>query len=138
MIVVDTSVWAAYFNGADCTEVELLDDLLAGERAPIGILPIILTEVLQGFRTDGAFRKAAAQLRRLVVLEPSLDTHERSTALFRSLRKKGITVRGAIDALIAQTCIEAGAELLTLDRDFGHIARHSSLRLVKSDREGPR
>ena len=132
VIVVDTSVWAAFFNGAECAEVELLDGLLSEEQSPIGILPIILTEVLQGFRSDTGFRKASVQLRRLVVVEPSLDTHERAATLFRSLRRKGITVRGAIDVLIAQTCIEAGASLLTLDRDFENIARHSALGLVET------
>jgi len=132
VIVVGTSVWAAFFNGVECAEVELLDSLLSAEQSPIGILPIILTEVLQGLRSDAGFRKASAQLRRLVVIEPSLDAHERAAALFRSSRRKGITVRGAIDVLIAQTCIEAGAELLTLDRDFSKIASHSSLRLVEA------
>jgi hypothetical protein len=130
MILVDTSVWAAYFNGAPGPEVDHLEGLLAAEDKPIAILPIILTEVLQGFRTDSGFRQAAAVLRGLVVLEPTLGTHERAAGLFRALRKKGVTVRGAVDALIAQTCIETGVGLLSLDKDFVRIARHTALRRV--------
>ena len=48
--------------------------------------------------------------------------------LFRSLRRTGITVRGAIDCIIAQTCLDLEAELLSPDADFEHIARHTSLR----------
>ena len=32
---------------------------------------------------------------------------------------KGVTVRGAIDCIIAQTCIRAGVELLTSDGGIG-------------------
>jgi hypothetical protein len=34
-----------------------------------------------------------------------------------------------IDALVAQLCIRHELVLLTTDEDFGHIARHSDLRL---------
>ena len=48
MIVVDTTVWADWFNGAPSAEVDRLDQALADEEA--GLTPLILTEVLQGFR----------------------------------------------------------------------------------------
>ena len=50
MIVVDSSVWIAYFNGAVTRETDLLDELLGTE--PIMIGDLILAEVLQGFRSD--------------------------------------------------------------------------------------
>jgi hypothetical protein len=55
--------------------------------------------------------------------------------LFRRLRRRGITVRGAVDCIVAQTCIAANAELLTGDRDFAAIARHAPLRLCAVKRE---
>ena len=42
---------------------------------------------------------------------------------------KGTTVRGAVDCIIAQTCLDTGAQLLSRDGDFAKIARHTSLRL---------
>jgi len=53
----------------------------------------------------------------------------RAARLFRSLRQKGITVRGAVDCIIAQTCLDVDAELLSPDADFERIARHTPLRL---------
>lgn len=50
-------------------------------------------------------------------------------SLLRRLRSTGVTVRGTIDCIIAQTCITAGVELLSTDQDFAAIARHTSLRL---------
>ena len=58
MIVVDSSVWIDYFNGAETRETGLLDGLLGIEPVVIGDL--ILAEVLQGFRADDDVRKTIA------------------------------------------------------------------------------
>ena len=86
-----------------------------------------MTEVLQGFKTDAGFRKAKAILTALP--QPDLDCHVRAARLFRRLRRKDVTVRGAVDCIIAQVCIDAGATLLSPDLDFVRIAEHSDLQL---------
>jgi predicted nucleic acid-binding protein len=53
MILVDTSVWIDYFNGQVTPQTNRLDDLLGNE--PLGIGDLILTEVLQGFRSDADY-----------------------------------------------------------------------------------
>jgi predicted nucleic acid-binding protein len=128
MIVVDSSTWADFFNGALTPHVERLDAALH-EEEDLAILPIIITEVLQGFRAERSFQQAQRVLSALPVIEPTVDCHVRAARLFRSLRKAGITVRGAIDCIIAQTCLDLNVELLSPDGDFEHIARHTSLRL---------
>jgi hypothetical protein len=132
MIVVDTTVWADWFNGAQTPEVDRLDQALSAHEA--GLTRLILTEVLQGFRADADFERARAWLVRLPVLELDIDGHVAAALLFRRLRRKGITVRGAVDCIVAQTCIVADAELLTGDRDFEAIAHHAPLRLCAVDR----
>jgi hypothetical protein len=127
VIVVDTTVWADWFNGRDSPEVDRLGQALGGQDA--GLVPVILTEVLQGFRSDRDFERARVLLVRLPVLSLDLDGHAAAARLFRRLRSKGITVRGAIDCIVAQTCIAAGVELLSADLDFAAIARHTTLRL---------
>lgn len=127
MIVVDTAVWADWFNGIDSAEVDRLEQALGGQDA--GLAPIILTEVLQGLRTDLAFDQARALLARLPVLVLDVEGHVAAARLFRQLRRQGITIGGTVDCIIAQTCIDAGVELLTTDRDFAAIARHTRLRL---------
>ena len=127
MIVVDTTVWADWFNGAQTPEVDRLDQALAAHEA--GLTPLILTEILQGFRADADFERARALLARLPVLELDVDGHVAAARLFRLMRRRGITVRGAVDCVVAQTCIVANAELLTSDRDFTAVARHAPLRL---------
>lgn len=132
MIIVDSNTWADYFNGRPTPHVERLDTALEVEE-DIAVLSIIVTEVLQGFRTDSGFRRAKEVLVALPVIEPSLDCHVRAASLFRSLRRKGITVRGAVDCVIAQASLEAEATLLTPDVDFERIAEHTRLRVWRPE-----
>ena len=128
MLIVDSNTWADFFNGADTEHVRRLDDALEDEE-DLAVLPIIITEVLQGFRTDNGFERARRVLVALPAIPPTVDRHVAAAQLFRSLRRRGITARGAIDCVIAQSCIELDAELLSPDRDFEAIARHTTLRL---------
>jgi predicted nucleic acid-binding protein len=128
MIVVDSNSWADFFNGTTAPHVGRLDTALR-EEEDLAVIPVIITEVLQGFRTDAGFRLARDLLISLPVVHPPVDCHVRAAGLFRSLRRKGITVRGAVDCVIAQVCIDLDAELLSPDADFERIAMHAPLRL---------
>ncbi len=128
MMIVDSNVWADFFNGARTPHVERLDAALR-EEEDLAILPIIVTEVLQGFRTDAGFRSARRVLISLPVVQPDLELHARAASLFRSLRRIGVSARGAVDCIIAQACLDSDAELLSPDVDFERIARHARLRL---------
>jgi predicted nucleic acid-binding protein len=98
MIVVDTTVWADWFNGARTPEGDRLDRALTAQEA--GLTPVILTEVLQGFRADAHFDRARALLVRLPVLELDTSGHVAAAALFRLLRRK---VRRHLPARAAAT-----------------------------------
>ncbi len=131
MMIVDSNTWADFFNGSSNPHVDRLEKGME-EEEDIAVIPLIITEVLQGFKTDVGFRRASEVLLSLPVIEPSVECHVDAARLFRALRRKGITVRGAIDCLIARTCIDADADLLSPDEDFEHIARHSPLRLWRA------
>lgn len=126
LTVVDSNAWADFFNGVSSPHVGRLETALR-DQEDLAVLPIILTEVLQGFRSESGFRRAERVLLALPVLEPTVACHVRAAKLFRSLRREGITIRGAVDCIIAQTCLDAGAILLSPDRDFERIARHVPL-----------
>ena len=128
MILVDSSVWIAYFRGTASRETDLLDAILGREEVATGDL--ILAEVLQGFNADRDFEQARALLATL----PCLTLGGASLALqaarnFRLLRRHGVTVRKTIDAMIATRCIEDRLELLHADRDFDPFERHLKLRV---------
>jgi predicted nucleic acid-binding protein len=128
VIVVDSNCWADFFNGASTPHVDRLDAALR-QQEDLAVIPIIITEVLQGFRTDSGFKRARSVLISLPVIPPTVDCHVRAASLFRSLRRRGITVRGAVDCIIAQVCLDLDAELLSPDSDFERVARHTPLHL---------
>ena len=127
MILVDSSVWIDYFNGAGTPEADKLDLLLGAE--PLAIGDLILTEVLQGFHKDRDFSNARNLLTSLTVVElGGRDIAIQAARNFRALRKLGVTVRKTIDTVIATRCIESGYDLLHSDRDFDPFVQHLGLR----------
>ncbi len=130
MILVDSSVWIAYFNGHATPETDLLDRLIGAERLLVGDLT--LTEVLQEFRSESDFSHArrllgALEFRPLVGREIAITAAEN----YRTLRAKGVTVRKTIDALIATFCIERSHLLLHSDRDFDAFETHLGLGVIR-------
>ncbi|MBK7949055.1 MAG: PIN domain-containing protein [Deltaproteobacteria bacterium] len=125
MILVDTSVWIATFriqNPLDLDEVLDFDEIVT-------CLPVV-QEVLQGFRDEGAFRRAREAMLALPIVESPLGEEIVSTAvdLYRGARRSGLTVRSSIDCLIAACAIRNDLEILHRDRDYPMLARVSPLR----------
>jgi predicted nucleic acid-binding protein len=131
MMIVDSNVWADFFNGDQNPHVQRLAVALH-EEEDLAVLPVIITEVLQGFRTDTGFRQAQRVLVALPVIHPTVECHVGAARLFRSLRRKGVTVRGTTDCIIAQICLDMDAELLSPASDLEQIARHTQLRLWRA------
>jgi hypothetical protein len=130
LILVDSSVWIEYFNGNINPHTGYLDSIL--EIEPIGIGDAILTEVLQGFRTDKDYRKAKSLLMDLSVFEMlGVERAVRAAENYRLLRRKGVTVRKTIDTLIATFCIDRGFPLLFTDRDFDPFVKFLNLQAPK-------
>lgn len=131
MILVDSSVWIDYFRGTPTPETEKLDSVLGSE--PMATGDLILTEVLQGFASDRDFNQARKLLTSLVVIElAGVDIAIQAARDFRKLRQRGVTVRKAIDIVIATRCIASGCSLLYSDRDFDPFVQHLGLRSALS------
>jgi len=126
VILVDSSVWIDFFNGVDTAEVGLLSDSLGIQ--PVAIGDLMLTEVLQGFRTERDFRTALELFDSLTVLElVGREIAVKSVRNFRTLQASGFTVRKTIDCVIATYCIENRLPLLQADRDFEPFHEHLAL-----------
>jgi predicted nucleic acid-binding protein len=129
MILVDSSVWIDYFNGSDNIQTSKLDELLGVEF--LGIGDLILTEVLQGFRSDTDYRTAKRMLTSLTVFSMlGIEIAIKSADNFRALKNQGITIRKTVDVIIATFCIESGHSLLFSDKDFIPFVEHLGLNAV--------
>lgn len=131
MILVDSTVWVDYFNGALTAQTERLDRLL--DREPLAVGDLILTEVLQGFTDERDFDQARKMLTSMAIVElGGAEIAIQAARNFRALRRLGVTVRKTIDTIIATRCIESGYDLLHNDRDFDPFVQHLGLRVVVS------
>jgi predicted nucleic acid-binding protein len=126
VIVVDSSVWIDFLNGRKVPHVERLRAILGNVEIIVGDL--MLCEVLLGFDSERAARQVEALLRRFEIVPMAGDVIAVAAARnFRSLRKRGITVRKTIDLLIGTWCIANRRPLLHNDSDFRPMARHLGL-----------
>lgn len=133
MVLIDTTAWVDFFSGRLLPHVTALQAMIEDDE-DLCICGVILTEVFQGLRSDADYRKTKEYFDSLILLPMRKVTFERSASLYRSLRKKGVTIRTPIDCMIASVAIEHDIPLLHNDRDFEQIANHSKLKLVKLNR----
>ncbi|MDX9763306.1 MAG: PIN domain nuclease [Desulfomonilia bacterium] len=132
MVLVDTTVWIDFFSGRSLPHVKTLEDLLVN-REDLCICGIILTEVLQGIRRDSEFKKTRDLFSNLIFFPMRYSTFLRSAEIYRSLRRKGITIRKTVDCMIASVALENDIALLDNDKDFDPIEDNFRLkRFLKS------
>ncbi|MBN2161237.1 MAG: PIN domain-containing protein [Spirochaetes bacterium] len=129
-MIVDTSVWIDFFNGVQNGQSEYLADSIESDKT-IFMHSIILMEILRGFRSE----KDHSEVKDILlsynfVTEDPVQEVIGASDLYRSLKKKGATIRKSMDCLIAYAAIKNGLPLLHRDRDFDIIAKHSKLKLI--------
>lgn len=129
MTIVDTTVWIDYFTGSSNPHTEWLDSEVSRQR--LGLTDIILCEVLQGIRDDATFERVRRNLAHFEIFDTGGEALAVTAAgNYRSLRRRGVTVRKTIDCLIATFCLVDGHALLHRDRDFDVFETHLGLRVV--------
>lgn len=129
MLVVDSSVWIAFFNQTGAPATELLKELLRHGEVRIVVPDLVLFEVLRGFRFERAHREAKQLMESLDI--ETTGGHKlalAASAHYRSLRAHGVTVRGPVDVLVASFCIERDYALLHRDKDFDSFESLRGLR----------
>lgn len=129
MIVVDTTVWIDFFNGAQSPEDLYLQQLIRQARS-LALTDLIFCEILQGIRDDVTYDRTRTILLSYPILRmDTLAVFEQSASIYRACRRRGLTVRKTIDCLIAAVCITNEVELLHKDSDFSLIARVTLLQV---------
>jgi predicted nucleic acid-binding protein len=125
MITADSSVWIDYLGGRASPQVRQLDEVLGDSSRDVVLLDVVLMEVLRGCRFEYEWRLVHQALAGLQVLTAGGETVARAAAaLYRDLRKTGITVRSPIDLLVGSWCISTGCALIHNDRDFAPMQRY--------------
>ena len=129
MVLVDTTVWIDFFSGRSLPHVKEVEDLLIN-REDLCICGIVLTEVLQGIRKDSEFERTRDLFNNLIFLPMNYSIFLRSAEIYRSLRKRGITIRKPVDCMIASVALENEIYLIDNDKDFDPIEKHFAMRRI--------
>ena len=125
MVLVDTSVWIEFFRRRNALDIEKLVDF----EEVVTCLPVI-QEVLQGFRDEEAFRSARDALFALPTVESpvSAPLYEEAIDLYRTARRRGLTIRSSVDCLVAACAIRNDLTVMHRDRDYPSLAEVSHLK----------
>jgi predicted nucleic acid-binding protein len=129
MVIVDSSVLIDFLADKHNEQTDWLNLHIGFE--PIGITSLILSEVLQGIRSDKRFTETVDALSQFTLFETgSTELAIASARNYRTLRGLGITIRNTIDTFVATFCIEEGHQLLHCDSDFDYFEDHLELQVV--------
>jgi predicted nucleic acid-binding protein len=122
-LLVDTSVWIAILRG----EIVVTR---ASYREYFTCGPVV-QEVLQGFGENPLLVRYEELLLKIPRLSDPLPVELFVTAadIYRQGRRRGLTIRSAMDCLIAAIALDNAATIWHRDRDFDNIARFTNLRV---------
>jgi len=133
-LFADTSVWSLAFrrdSPEGIPEVAALIQAL-GEGDFVLSTGLVLQELLQGFAGPKARDLILDRFSAITFIGPSRDDHVHAAELKNHCRSNGVQI-ATVDALLAQLCISHDLTMLTTDRDFVHVARHSPLRIWRHE-----
>ena len=118
MVIADSSVWIAFQRQPQSEVGRHLDSLLADDRV-IMVGPV-LTEILQGARTETEFSFFAERLGSLSFIEADQETWVRAGELNFQLKSQGRILAFA-DLIISALALQHHIPLYTVDGDFQRV-----------------
>ena len=116
-VIVDTSVWIAFFQGKTLHESQLVK-LIEDQR--VFITGIIMAELLQGIKNVKEEMKIAEAMSAIPSLEITNQLWIKTGKLSAELRQKGFTVP-LTDTAIAVLAMNSNTQVYTFDKHFEAI-----------------
>ncbi len=126
-VVVDTSVWSEVFRKKNPSErIRSFLECLISDEAELLIPGMVLQEILSYIRDEKLFSYIQMELLGFHILEAEVEDHIYAAGVSKQLSSRGISAK-TVDLLISAQSIRRSAPILTLNRDFERIAKHSPL-----------
>ena len=126
-VIVDTSVWVAYFRGDKTCKsaADALAYLLSGDEAVVN--DVILSELLPFMNVRGE-KQCADALSAIPSPTLEIDWNE-IRSLQETCLRNGINKVGIPDLIVAQQAMQLGMPLFSLDRHFALMSKCLELKL---------
>ncbi len=130
-VIIDTSVWSEALRRKTNTvnSSETVVRKIIENDDEIVIAGIILQEILTGISNEKLFREIKDILDDFAYLDITKNDYIYASELSNKCRSKGI-IAGSIDFLIASAAIRNELELVTFDKDFFNISKHTDLKIL--------
>lgn len=127
-VLIDTSVWIAYFHGrAPAGVLEKVDELLSD--SDIHVPKIVLAELIQGAHSEKNVEVLREFVEAFTIIGESADTWMEAGRLSFTLKKKGKNINLA-DCYIAILAKEHKCSVMTLDKHFKEIQKETGLKIL--------
>jgi hypothetical protein len=127
-VLIDTSVWIAYFQtNAPAGVLGKVDELLSD--GDIHVPKIVLAELIQGAHSEKDLEVIRQFVEAFTIIGESADTWLEAGRLSFALKKKGKTINLA-DCYIAILAKEHKCSVLTLDKHFKEIQKETGLKIL--------
>jgi predicted nucleic acid-binding protein len=133
--IIDTSVWSEALRRKKNTvnSSETVVRKIIENNDEIVVIGIILQEILSGITNEKLFREIKDILSDFLYIEITKNDYIYASELGNKCRSKGV-IAGSVDFLIASAAIRNELELVTFDKDFFNISRHTNLKILDIDR----
>jgi predicted nucleic acid-binding protein len=118
VVVADTSVWIAFFNRPNSVEKRALDGLIDADA--VAIIGVVLTELLQGCRTQKERDEVKETMLALPYIEMTQPLWIKAGETSSALLRRGITLP-VPDLILAAVALEHRFQVYSLDNDFQRI-----------------
>jgi predicted nucleic acid-binding protein len=126
-VLIDTSVWIAYFQAqAPAGVLEKVDELLSD--SDIHVPKIVLAELIQGAHSEKNVEVLREFVEAFTIIGEGADTWIEAGRLSFALKKKGKTINLA-DCYIAILAKEHKCSVMTLDKHFKEIQKETGLKM---------
>ena len=126
-VIVDTSIWIAYFKDTDPALTEKIDGLLT--FSDIYVPKVVIAELIQGAKTEKEISVIEDFVEAFDVIDQTENTWLKAGRLSFSMKRKGITVH-IVDCYIAVIANENNCKIMTLDEHFKGIKKYIPLELL--------
>jgi predicted nucleic acid-binding protein len=126
-VLIDTSVWIAYFKENDRLFSEKVDQLLT--HFEIFVPQVVLAELMQGAKSEKEISVIAEFIEAFRIIDQTEDTWMEAGRLSYSMKKKGTTIH-LMDCYLAILAMENQCRIFSLDEHFKLIKNFLKVKLI--------
>jgi len=126
-VLIDTSVWIAYFRNDDAGLCQRVADLLSSVE--VCVPKVVIAELMQGARTEKELAALEEFAEAFTIIDQTEMSWLQAGRLAYSLKRKGSAVN-PVDCYIAVLAKENRCNILSLDVHFKQIQRVFPIELL--------